>query len=129
MQGLSVFVPKYTAVRLTRTLISEPSLHNVVRMLGDRLRLSRHSLSVCCQADSISNMAASDNAEQTQLHDMEEEDAGMEEREAESEEEEDGMGAENTDDEEDDSSEDEKETEAEIQRLEEQVIHPRSKRG
>ncbi|XP_068594447.1 squamous cell carcinoma antigen recognized by T-cells 3 [Brachionichthys hirsutus] len=66
-------------------------------------------------------MAASGNAEQTQLQDMEEEDAGMEEREMESEEEQDGMGAENTDDEEDDSSEDEKENEAEIQRLEEQL--------
>ncbi|XP_068166899.1 squamous cell carcinoma antigen recognized by T-cells 3 [Antennarius striatus] len=67
-------------------------------------------------------MAASGNAEQTQLQDMEEEDAGMEEREMESEEEEeDGMGSENTDDEEDDTSEDEKENEAEIQRLEEQL--------
>lgn len=48
---------------------------------------------------------------------------GMEEREMESdEEEEEGMGVENSDDEEDDSSEDEKENEAEIQRLEEQVI-------
>ncbi|XP_074525920.1 squamous cell carcinoma antigen recognized by T-cells 3 [Halichoeres trimaculatus] len=67
-------------------------------------------------------MAASSNAEQTQLQDMEEEDAGMEEREMESdEEEEDGMGEENSDDEENDSSEDEKENEAEIQRLEEQL--------
>ncbi|XP_063345027.1 squamous cell carcinoma antigen recognized by T-cells 3 [Pelmatolapia mariae] len=68
-------------------------------------------------------MAASSNAEQTQLQDMEEEDAGMEEREMESdEEEEEGMGVENSDeDEEDDSSEDEKENEAEIQRLEEQL--------
>ncbi|XP_041642830.1 squamous cell carcinoma antigen recognized by T-cells 3 [Cheilinus undulatus] len=66
-------------------------------------------------------MAASSNAEQTQLQDMEEEDAGMEEREMESDEEEEGMGEENSDDEEDDSSEDEKENEAEIQRLEEQL--------
>uniref|UniRef100_A0A3P8U7Y5 Spliceosome associated factor 3, U4/U6 recycling protein n=1 Tax=Amphiprion percula TaxID=161767 RepID=A0A3P8U7Y5_AMPPE len=69
-------------------------------------------------------MAASSNAEQTQLQDMEEEDAGMEEREMESdgeEEEEEGMGVEDSDDEEDDSSEDEKENEAEIQRLEEQL--------
>ncbi|TKS78710.1 Squamous cell carcinoma antigen recognized by T-cells 3 [Collichthys lucidus] len=76
-------------------------------------------------------MAASSNAEQTQLQDMEEEeDAGMEEREMESdgeeeggegEEGEEGMGEENSDDEEDDSSEDEKENEAEIQRLEEQL--------
>lgn len=64
-------------------------------------------------------MAASGNAELTQLQDMEEEDAGMEEREMQSDEEdEEGMGEENTDD----SSEDEKENEAEIQRLEEQVI-------
>uniref|UniRef100_A0A3B4YS52 Spliceosome associated factor 3, U4/U6 recycling protein n=1 Tax=Seriola lalandi dorsalis TaxID=1841481 RepID=A0A3B4YS52_SERLL len=74
----------------------------------------------CYQADSLSNMAASSNAEQTQLQDMEEEDAGMEEREMESDEEE-GMGVENSDDEEDDSSEDERENEAEIQRLEEQL--------
>ncbi|XP_020498921.2 squamous cell carcinoma antigen recognized by T-cells 3 [Labrus bergylta] len=67
-------------------------------------------------------MAASSNAEQTQLQDMDEEDAGMEEREMDSDEgEEDGMGEENSDDEEDDSSEDEKENEAEIQRLEEQL--------
>uniref|UniRef100_A0A3Q1GAH7 Spliceosome associated factor 3, U4/U6 recycling protein n=1 Tax=Acanthochromis polyacanthus TaxID=80966 RepID=A0A3Q1GAH7_9TELE len=67
-------------------------------------------------------MAASSNAEQTQLQDMEEEDAGMEEREMESDgEEEEGMGVEDSDDEEDDSSEDEKENEAEIQRLEEQL--------
>lgn len=65
-------------------------------------------------------MAAPSNAEQTQLQDMEEEEAGMEERVMESEEEE-GMGVENSEDEEDDSSEDEKENEAEIQRLEEQV--------
>uniref|UniRef100_UPI0037E95751 squamous cell carcinoma antigen recognized by T-cells 3 isoform X2 n=1 Tax=Semicossyphus pulcher TaxID=241346 RepID=UPI0037E95751 len=53
---------------------------------------------------------------------MEEEDAGMEEREMESDEEdEEGMGIENSDDEEDDTSEDEKENEAEIQRLEEQL--------
>ncbi|KAM3868135.1 squamous cell carcinoma antigen recognized by T-cells 3 [Diretmus argenteus] len=63
-------------------------------------------------------MAASSNAEETQLQDMEE-DAGME-REMDSDEEE-GMGVENSDDEEDDSSEDEKENEAEIQRLEEQL--------
>ncbi|KAF0033849.1 hypothetical protein F2P81_013915 [Scophthalmus maximus] len=71
-------------------------------------------------------MAASSNAEQTQLQDMEEQDAGMEEREMQSdddgEEEEEGMGEEdNSDDEEEDSSEDEKENEAEIQRLEEQL--------
>ncbi|CAJ1068283.1 squamous cell carcinoma antigen recognized by T-cells 3 isoform X1 [Xyrichtys novacula] len=66
-------------------------------------------------------MAASSNAEQTQLQDMEEEDAGMEEREMESDEEEEGMGEENSDDEDNDSSEDEKENEAEIQRLEEQL--------
>ncbi|KAM3611807.1 uncharacterized protein V6R79_024445 [Siganus canaliculatus] len=67
-------------------------------------------------------MAASSNAGQTQLQDMEEEDAGMEEREMESdEEEEEGMGVENSDDDEDESSEDEKENEAEIQRLEEQL--------
>ncbi len=78
----------------------------------------------CYQADNISNMAASSSAEQTQLQDMEEEDAGMEEREMESDEgEEEGMGEENSDDDEDDSSEDEKENEAEIQRLEEQVIN------
>ncbi|XP_054904958.1 squamous cell carcinoma antigen recognized by T-cells 3 [Poeciliopsis prolifica] len=65
-------------------------------------------------------MAAPSNAEQTQLQDMEEEEAGMEEREMESDEEE-GMGVENSEDEEDDSSEDEKENEAEIQRLEEQL--------
>ncbi|KAM4616482.1 squamous cell carcinoma antigen recognized by T-cells 3 isoform 2-T2 [Polymixia lowei] len=64
-------------------------------------------------------MAASSNAEETQLQEMEE-DAGME-REMESDEEEEGMGIENSDDEEDDSSEDEKENEAEIQRLEEQL--------
>uniref|UniRef100_A0A3P8WG26 Squamous cell carcinoma antigen recognized by T cells 3 n=1 Tax=Cynoglossus semilaevis TaxID=244447 RepID=A0A3P8WG26_CYNSE len=52
------------------------------------------------------------------LQKMEEEDAGMEEREMQSDEEdEEGMGEENTDD----SSEDEKENEAEIQRLEEQL--------
>ncbi|XP_017269444.1 squamous cell carcinoma antigen recognized by T-cells 3 [Kryptolebias marmoratus] len=67
-------------------------------------------------------MAAPSNAEQTQLQDMEEDEAGMEEKEMESdEEEEEGMGVENSDDEEDDSSEDEKENEAEIQRLEEQL--------
>ncbi|XP_053181607.1 squamous cell carcinoma antigen recognized by T-cells 3 isoform X1 [Scomber japonicus] len=68
-------------------------------------------------------MAASSNAEQTQLQDMEEEDPGMEEREMESDDDdEEGMGVENSDDEEeDDSSEDEKENEAEIQRLEEQL--------
>lgn len=67
-------------------------------------------------------MAAPSNAEQTQLQDMEEDEAGMEEREMESDEEgEEGMGVENSDDEDDDSSEDEKENEAEIQRLEEQV--------
>ncbi|XP_029367168.1 spliceosome associated factor 3, U4/U6 recycling protein isoform X1 [Echeneis naucrates] len=58
---------------------------------------------------------------------MEEEDAGMEEREMESdddeeeEEEEEGMGVENSDEDDDESSEDEKENEAEIQRLEEQL--------
>ncbi|KAF3695804.1 Squamous cell carcinoma antigen recognized by T-cells 3 [Channa argus] len=67
-------------------------------------------------------MAASSNAEQTQLQDMEEDDAGTEEREMESDEEEEvGMGVENSDEEEEDSSEDEKENEAEIQRLEEQL--------
>uniref|UniRef100_A0A8C7LF94 Spliceosome associated factor 3, U4/U6 recycling protein n=1 Tax=Oncorhynchus kisutch TaxID=8019 RepID=A0A8C7LF94_ONCKI len=65
-----------------------------------------------------SNMAATGNAEETQLQEMEEE-AGME-REMDSDEEE-GMGIENSDDEEDDSSEDDKENEAEIQRLEEQL--------
>lgn len=96
---------------------------------SDRLHLSRYSSSLlgCYQADSISNMAASSNAEQTQLQDMEEEDAGMEEREMESDEDEEGgMGVENSDDEEGDSSEDEKENEAEIQRLEEQVISQQS---
>lgn len=67
-------------------------------------------------------MAAPSNAEQTQLQDMEEDEAGMEEKEMESDEEEEGMGVENSDDEQDDTSEDEKENEAEIQRLEEQVI-------
>lgn len=76
----------------------------------------------CYQADGIFNMAASSNAEETQLQDMEEEDAGMAEKKMESDEEEEGMGIDNSDDEEDDSSEDEKENEAEIQRLEEQVI-------
>ncbi|KAM6943823.1 squamous cell carcinoma antigen recognized by T-cells 3 [Lycodopsis pacificus] len=69
-------------------------------------------------------MAASSNAEQTHLQDMEEGDAGMEERDMgsdEGEEEEDGMGVENSEEEEDNSSEDEKENEAEIQRLEEQL--------
>ncbi|XP_038558602.1 squamous cell carcinoma antigen recognized by T-cells 3 [Micropterus salmoides] len=66
-------------------------------------------------------MAASSNAEETQLQDMEEEDAGMAEKKMESDEEEEGMGIDNSDDEEDDSSEDEKENEAEIQRLEEQL--------
>ncbi|CAB1414272.1 unnamed protein product [Pleuronectes platessa] len=75
-------------------------------------------------------MAAPSNAEQTQLQDMEEEQAaGMERREMESDEEEDdeeqeeeeGMGEDDSDDDEDDSSEDEKENEAEIQRLEEQL--------
>ncbi|XP_031164728.1 squamous cell carcinoma antigen recognized by T-cells 3 isoform X1 [Sander lucioperca] len=67
-------------------------------------------------------MAASSNAEQTQLQDMEEEDAGMEERDMESgDEPEEGMREDNSDEEEDDSSEDEKENEAEIQRLEEQL--------
>uniref|UniRef100_A0A8C8H192 RRM domain-containing protein n=1 Tax=Oncorhynchus tshawytscha TaxID=74940 RepID=A0A8C8H192_ONCTS len=63
-------------------------------------------------------MAATGNAEETQLQEMEEE-AGME-REMDSDEEE-GMGIDNSDDEEDDSSEDDKENEAEIQRLEEQL--------
>ncbi|XP_054466241.1 squamous cell carcinoma antigen recognized by T-cells 3 [Anoplopoma fimbria] len=72
-------------------------------------------------------MAASSNAEQTHLQDMEEEDAGMEKRDMESdeeeeeEEEEEGMGVESSEEEEDNSSEDEKENEAEIQRLEEQL--------
>lgn len=57
------------------------------------------------------------------MQDMEEEDAGMDEREMESDEEdEEGMGEENSEEDEADSSEDEKENEAEIQRLEEQVI-------
>lgn len=74
------------------------------------------------EANFISNMAAASNAEHTQLQDMEE-DVGMEEREMDSEDnEEEDMGEENVDDEEDDSSEDEKENEAEIQRLEEQVL-------
>lgn len=74
------------------------------------------------EADFVSIMAAGSNAEYTQLQDMEE-DAGMEEREMDSEDnEEEDMGEENVDDEEDDSSEDEKENEAEIQRLEEQVL-------
>lgn len=87
-----------------------------------RLHLSRYGWLVgCYQADSLFNMAAPSNAEQTQLQDMEDE--GMEEREMESDEDEEvGMGVENSDDEDDDSSEDEKENEAEIQRLEEQVI-------
>lgn len=56
------------------------------------------------------------------MQDMEEEDAGMDEREMESDEEdEEGMGEENSDEDEADSSEDEKENEAEIQRLEEQL--------
>lgn len=84
----------------------------------------------CYQADSLSNMAASSNAEQTQLQDMEEEDAGIEEREMESDEEEEvGMAGENSDDDEDDSSEDEKENEAEIQRLEEQVISQQARQA
>uniref|UniRef100_H2LRG3 Spliceosome associated factor 3, U4/U6 recycling protein n=1 Tax=Oryzias latipes TaxID=8090 RepID=H2LRG3_ORYLA len=68
-------------------------------------------------------MAAPANAEQTQLQDMEEDGAKVEEREMDSDEEEDeeGMRVENSDEEEDDSSEDEKENEAEIQRLEEQL--------
>nr|XP_057927176.1 squamous cell carcinoma antigen recognized by T-cells 3 [Doryrhamphus excisus] len=67
-------------------------------------------------------MAASSNAEHTHLQDMEEDDAGMEEREMDSEsDDEEGMGVENSDDEEGDTSEDEKENEAEIQRLEEQL--------
>uniref|UniRef100_A0A3P9H6B1 Spliceosome associated factor 3, U4/U6 recycling protein n=1 Tax=Oryzias latipes TaxID=8090 RepID=A0A3P9H6B1_ORYLA len=68
-------------------------------------------------------MAAPANAEQTQLQDMESDEAKVEEREMDSDEEEDeeGMRVENSDEEEDDSSEDEKENEAEIQRLEEQL--------
>ncbi|XP_061907280.1 squamous cell carcinoma antigen recognized by T-cells 3 [Entelurus aequoreus] len=67
-------------------------------------------------------MAASSNAEHTHSQDMEEDDAGMEEREMDSEsDDEEGMGVEISDDEEDDTSEDEKENEAEIQRLEEQL--------
>lgn len=67
-------------------------------------------------------MAATSNAEHTQLQDMEE-DVGMEEREMDSDDdEEEDMGEENLDDEEDESSVDEKENEAEIQRLEEQVL-------
>uniref|UniRef100_A0AAV2MSC0 Spliceosome associated factor 3, U4/U6 recycling protein n=1 Tax=Knipowitschia caucasica TaxID=637954 RepID=A0AAV2MSC0_KNICA len=67
-------------------------------------------------------MAASRSAAQTHLtQDMEEDDAGTDEREMDSEEEaEEAMGDENTDDEAD-SSEDDKENEAEIQRLEEQL--------
>ena len=45
------------------------------------------------------------------------------------EEEEENMGVENSDDEEDESSEDEKENEAEIQRLEEQVISQQPSRA
>uniref|UniRef100_A0A674F6V6 Spliceosome associated factor 3, U4/U6 recycling protein n=1 Tax=Salmo trutta TaxID=8032 RepID=A0A674F6V6_SALTR len=63
-------------------------------------------------------MAATGDAEETQLQEMEEE-ARME-NEMDSDEEE-GLGIENSDDEIDDSSEDEKENEAEIQRLEEQL--------
>ncbi|XP_075881793.1 spliceosome associated factor 3, U4/U6 recycling protein isoform X2 [Nelusetta ayraudi] len=68
-------------------------------------------------------MAAASNAEHTQLQDMEEEGAEMEEREMEEDEEqeEDGMAEEEEEEEEEDSSEDEKENEAEIQRLEEQL--------
>uniref|UniRef100_A0A8C8A457 Spliceosome associated factor 3, U4/U6 recycling protein n=1 Tax=Oryzias sinensis TaxID=183150 RepID=A0A8C8A457_9TELE len=68
-------------------------------------------------------MAAPANAEQTQLQDMESDEAKVEEREMDSDEEEDedGMRVENSDEEEEDSSEDEKENEAEIQRLEEQL--------
>ncbi|KAM8885238.1 squamous cell carcinoma antigen recognized by T-cells 3 isoform 2-T2 [Spinachia spinachia] len=68
-------------------------------------------------------MAASSNAEQTHLQDMEEGDAGMEEKDRDSDDEveEEGMGVDISDDEEDNSSEDEKENEAEIQRLEEQL--------
>ncbi|XP_054629894.1 squamous cell carcinoma antigen recognized by T-cells 3 isoform X1 [Dunckerocampus dactyliophorus] len=63
-------------------------------------------------------MAASSNAEHTHLQDMDEDDAGIEEREMDSEsDDEEGMGVENSDD----TSEDEKENEAEIQRLEEQL--------
>ncbi|XP_074494100.1 squamous cell carcinoma antigen recognized by T-cells 3 [Sebastes fasciatus] len=90
----------------------------------NRLVRTDTSLAVTRQT-SLSNMAApNSNAEQTQLQEMEEEDAGMEERDMESDEEqeeEEGMRVENSDDEEDDSSEDEKENEAEIQRLEEQL--------
>lgn len=68
------------------------------------------------------NMAATSNAEHTQLQDMEEEDVGMEREMDSDDDEEEDMGEENLDDEEDDSSEDEKENEAEIQRLEEQVL-------
>lgn len=67
-------------------------------------------------------MAATSNAEHTQLQDMEEEDVGMEREMDSDDDEEEDMGEENLDDEEDDSSEDEKENEAEIQRLEEQVL-------
>ncbi|CAB1319885.1 unnamed protein product [Coregonus sp. 'balchen'] len=63
-------------------------------------------------------MAATGDAEETQLQEMEEE-TGME-NEMDLDEEE-GLGIENSDDEIDDSSEDENENEAEIQRLEEQL--------
>ncbi|GLD65134.1 squamous cell carcinoma antigen recognized by T-cells 3 [Lates japonicus] len=106
----------------------QQSLHVRGSATGSTSHRAAAGLLGCYQADSLSNMAASSNAEQTQLQDMEEEDAGMEEREMESdEEEEEGMGVENSDDDEDDSSEDEKENEAEIQRLEEQVISQQTK--
>ena len=69
----------------------------------------------------VSNMAASSNAKGTQLEDMEEDPGIKEEMESDEEE---GMKVESSDDdEEDDLSEDDKENEAEIQRLEEQVIY------
>uniref|UniRef100_A0A8C7VJR2 Spliceosome associated factor 3, U4/U6 recycling protein n=1 Tax=Oncorhynchus mykiss TaxID=8022 RepID=A0A8C7VJR2_ONCMY len=63
-------------------------------------------------------MAATGDADETQLQEMEEE--AVMENEMDSDEEE-GLGIENSDDEIDNSSEDEKENEAEIQRLEEQL--------
>uniref|UniRef100_A0A8C8IJX1 Spliceosome associated factor 3, U4/U6 recycling protein n=1 Tax=Oncorhynchus tshawytscha TaxID=74940 RepID=A0A8C8IJX1_ONCTS len=63
-------------------------------------------------------MAATGDADETQLQEMEEE--AVMENEMDSDEEE-GLGIENSDDETDNSSEDEKENEAEIQRLEEQL--------
>ncbi|XP_053727299.1 squamous cell carcinoma antigen recognized by T-cells 3 [Synchiropus splendidus] len=67
-------------------------------------------------------MASTSTTEQTQLQDMEEDDAEMDERAMESDNDDgEDMGDEASDDEDNDSSEDEKENEAEIQRLEEQL--------